>query len=79
MKSVGFWVEKHAGGGINSSLSSSSNFVKLNYVQMSIKVMLRTAVAFAVPFTGTSTGVVEFVEFEGSEMLYKIRSQSISS
>jgi hypothetical protein len=50
---------------------------------MSIKVMLRTAVAFAVafavPFLGTSTGVVEFVAFEGSEMLYKICSQSISS
>jgi lipopolysaccharide export LptBFGC system permease protein LptF len=46
---------------------------------MSIKVMLRTAVAFAVPFTGTSTGVVEFVAFDGSVMLYKILSQSISS
>jgi len=46
---------------------------------MSIKVMLRTAVAFAVPFTGTSTGVVEFVAFDGSVMLYKILSQSINS
>jgi len=43
--------------------------------------MLRTGttVAFAVAFLGAVTVVVAFVELDGSEMLNKIRSQSISS
>lgn len=48
---------------------------------MSLKVMLRTgtAVAFEVAFLGAAVVVVAFVAFDGSLMLYKIFSQSISS